>query len=246
MTKPALCLLIGCVGLAAQELQVISGQPKPDVDEQILQEKYHIAPTAEGLIGALQHQDRAVRQFAAMKLSIDGDKAAIRPILDALAVEKDDATRVTQAAAAARLESDEGFDALKNMCEDRSSSPVQRMLAAQTMVQVVGREECLSDVLEVLRPEDTAGEHFPAATMALNLLTYSGYKQIPPGQLDEVRVLCARYLKNENPGLRMLAGMCIRDQGGPWAISQLRAAIDAELAEGVRNSLEKDLLSVRQ
>lgn len=114
------------------------------------------------------------------------------------------------------------FDALKNMCEDRSSFPALRMGAAQTMVRIVGRDECLSDVLDMLRSGDAVEEGYSAVTVALNLLTYSGYKRIPPDQIDETRSLCARYLKNENPGLRMLAGMCIRD------------------------SLEKDLLSVRQ
>jgi hypothetical protein len=214
------------------------------MDEQTLRDKYHIAATEEGLIGALQHQEAAVRSFAAMKLAYDGDKAAIRPILDALAVEKAEGIRISQASAAAQLGSQEGFDALKNMCEDRSSSPALRMVAAQTMVQIVGREECLSDVLEVLRSADAPGEDYGAATIALNLLTHSGYKQIPPSQLDEIRDLCAMYLINPALGHRMEAGMCVRDQGGPWAISQLRAAIDAEPDEAVRNSLAKDLSSV--
>lgn len=244
MSKLWLYLVIGCTGLAAQV--VISGLPREDLDEKLLQEKYHIAPTEQGLIGALQHPSGSVRIFAAMKLALDGDKAAIRPILDALAVEKAESIRITQAAAAAELGSEEGSDFLKNMCGDRSSSPALRMRAAQTMVQVVGREECFSDVLDVLRSGDAVEEGDSAVTVALNLLTFSGYKHIPPSQLDETRLLCAGYLKNENPGLRMFAGMCIRDQGGPWAISQLRAAIAAEPAEAIRNSLEKDLLSVRQ
>src|ERR1700683_5037674 len=98
MIKAGLYLVIGCVGLTAQTLQM--NRQTPDMDERTLQEKYHIALTEEGLIGALQHQEAAVRTFAAMRLAYDGDKAAVRPILDALAVEKVDGDKIILATAA--------------------------------------------------------------------------------------------------------------------------------------------------
>jgi|SRR5579863_191230 len=243
MSKLTLYFVIGFAGLAAQTLQ--TNNQAPDVDERTLQDKYHIVPTEEGLIGALQHQEAAVRSFAAIKLAYDGDKAAIRPILDAMASEKIPGVKIGLATAAAQLGTDEGLNALKSMCEDRNWSPTARMIAAQSMILNVGRQECLSDILDVLRSADALPEGYPAATIALNLLAYNRFKKIPPSQLDEIRDLCAMYLKNRALGLRMAAGTCIRDQGGPWAISQLRAAIDAEPDEAVRDSLRKDLLSVR-
>jgi hypothetical protein len=39
----------------------------------------------------------------------------------------------------------------------------------------------------------------------------------------------------------MAAGMCIRDEGGPWAISELLGAIAQERDESVRSSLARDL-----
>ncbi len=244
MIKAGLYLVIGCVGLAAQTLQV--NRQTPDMDERTLQEKYHIAPTEEGLIGALQHQEAAVRSFAAIRLAYDGDKAAVRPILDALTVEKIEGVKIGLAAAAAQLGADEGLNALKSLCEDRSGSPTMRMIAAQSMILSLGRQECLSDILDVLRIADALPEGYPAASIALNLLAFNRFKQIPPSQLDQVRDVCATYLKNQVPGLRIAAGTCIRDQGGPRAITQLRAAIDAEQDQAVRESLEKDVLSVRQ
>src|ERR1700678_138324 len=119
-------------GADPQTLQV--NRQTPDMDERTLQEKYHIALTEEGLIGALQHQEPAVRSFVAMRLAYDGHKAAVRPILDALAVEKIDGNKMGLATAAAQLGSDEGLNALKSMCEDRSWSPTMRVLAAQSMV----------------------------------------------------------------------------------------------------------------
>lgn len=241
MMRAGLYLAIGCLGLAAQTLQV--NRQGPDMDERTLQEKYHIAPTEEGLIGALKHPEAAVRSFAAMWLAYHGDKAAVRPILDAMAVEKLEGDKIGLATAAAQLGSDEGLDALKNMCEDRSWSPTMRVVAAQSMVSFLHRQDCLSDVLEVLRSEP---DDHQASFGALNLLTYGWLKQIPPGQIDQVRDVCATYLKSQAPMLRIAAGACVRDQGGPFAVSQLRAAIDIEQDQAARESLQKDVLSVRQ
>jgi hypothetical protein len=193
------------------------------------------------LTGALQHQDAAVRNFAAMRLAYDGKKDATRPILDALAVEKIDGVRIIQATSAAQLGSAEGFNVLKSMCEDRSWSPTMRMVAAQNMIIFLRREDCLPDVLEVLRSA-LAPDDFSAPVIALNLLPR--FKQVSPGQLDEMREISALYLKSQQSAYRMLASQCTRDLGGPWAISQLRAAIDAEREEAVRDVMTRVLISI--
>ncbi len=241
MNMKWLYFVTGCVGLAAYTGQATAGPPVPDLDERTLQEQYHIAPTEEGLLGALQHQQSVVRNFAATKLADDGDKAAIRPILDALAVEMVDGVKINMATAAARLGAPEGFTALKSMCEDLSWSPALRMDAAQSMVLGLRRQECLSDILDVLQ---SAPDDIQAVSTALNLLPR--FKQISPSQLDELRDLSAGYLKSGQPALRITAGLCIRNLGGPWAISQLRGALDAERDEAVRSSIAKDLFSIRQ
>jgi hypothetical protein len=139
-------------------------RPVQDMDENTLQQKYHIASTEAGLTGALQHQDPSVRTFAAIKLATGEKKDAIRPILDALAREKINNVKIVQATSAAQLGSAEGFDALKSMCENRGWEPVMRMLAAQTMVSFLNREDCLSGILDALR--SAPGDH-QAAIMAL-------------------------------------------------------------------------------
>src|SRR5580704_8053631 len=176
MMKAGLYLVIGCVGLTEQTLQV--NRQTPDMDERTLQEKYHIALTEEGFIGALQHQDSAVRTFAAMRLAYDGDKAAVRPILDALKVEKIDGDRIILATAAAQLGSDEGLNTLKSMCEERSWSPTVRMIAAQSMILDLGRQECLFDIVEVLRSADASPDDYSAAIIALNVLAFNRFKQM--------------------------------------------------------------------
>lgn len=235
--------MIGCIGLAAQITQV---SHQPDTLEQALQEKHRIALTEEALLDALQHGQSEVRGPAAMELAARGDKDAIDPSLDALSAETLKGAKIDLATAAALLGSEEGLSALKGMCADRSWSPVLRMVAAQSMLLNAGREECLSDIIDVLGSADAALRDHAAAFTALNLLTFKRFKHISAGQLDRIRELSGSYLKSRAPDLRMAAGQCIRDVGGPWAISQLRTAIDAEQDESVRKSLAQDLLSVGQ
>src|SRR5690348_1283850 len=120
MKKHVLFLVAGCIVLTAQTPQAAfhaGGPPEQVFDVRTLQEKYHIAPTQESLIGALQHQELVVRRFAASWLGRHADKAAIRPILAALAAETDESDKIILATSAARLGAAEGFDALKAMCE---------------------------------------------------------------------------------------------------------------------------------
>ena len=53
MNRTVLYLAIGYTGGAAWIGQATAAAPVPDMDERTLQEKYHIAPTEAGLIGAL-------------------------------------------------------------------------------------------------------------------------------------------------------------------------------------------------
>ena len=134
MNKRWLYPAIGCLVFAALTSRATAGLPVQDLDERSLQDKYHIAPTEEGLIGALRHQNGVVRIFAAIRLADKGVKAAIGPVLDALAAETLEGNKIILASAAARLGSEEGFNALKSMCRDGSWSATLRMSAAQTMV----------------------------------------------------------------------------------------------------------------
>jgi HEAT repeat protein len=217
--------------------------PLPDSVEQTLA-IYHISPTKEGLLGALQHPQPAARAFAAGMLAKSEDKAAIPPILSALAAETDGPTKIGMATAVAKLGSAEGFKALKSMCGDRGWSPSLRMSAAQTMSVFLNSQECLSDVLEVLW---TPADHHDADMIALNILIQPGlFKQISPSQLDEIRNLSIVYLKSQTPNVRSAASSVISALGGPWAIAQLQAALDAEQDDSVRSWVAAELLFLRQ
>jgi len=260
-TKPQF-ILLGCiVGVVAHaaDQSAINGKGKPDMDERTLQEKYHIAPTKEGLLGALRHERPEVRTFAALKLATDGQKDAIPAILAAVEVEPLQGAKINLAISAALLGAEDGMNALKNMCGDPSLSPTFRMLAAQGMVGFFGGEfggepeplaqpalhACRASVLDVLRylGNNPRGD-LEGASMALNLLPR--FRQIPPTQLPEIRDIGITYLKSEVPLLRMAASQFIRKVGGDsWAVPELRRALSVESDRGVRETIEAELRSLR-
>jgi HEAT repeat protein len=258
MNTTQLYLLLGCaVGVIAHAAQTsaVDGKPVPDMDERVLQEKYHIVPNKEGLLGALRHERGEVRTFAALRLAADGQKDAIPPILAALTVETIEGVKINLAIAAAQLGAEDGMNALKSMCEDPSWSPGLRMIAAQGVICFFGGEAapssqtalqgCLASAWSVLRsPGDNPPGDNQAAVMAMNLV--ARIRQVPPTQRQEIRDIGAMYLRDQAPELRMAASRFIREMAGDsWAVSQLRAALDVEREEAIKMVIARDLAAIR-
>jgi hypothetical protein len=156
MTRKLFHLAFVCLaGMSLSSAQVPTGNNRPvvDVDERVLWEKYHIPLTKEGLLGALGHERSDVRSFAALKLAAGGQNDAITPILVALRTETVAGAAISMATAASQLDSDEGIQALKAMCENPNWQPSLRMLAAQSMMNLDGQtakyEGCLNGVVGV-------------------------------------------------------------------------------------------------
>ena len=232
-----LLLFIGAYMCCAQP-QASEGNPVPHLDERALQEKYHIAPTKEGLLAALHHERSDVRSFAAIKLASDQEKDAVPAILAALTAETVPGGKIILATAAAQLGSDEAFEALTQMCDDPSWSPVLRMSAAQSMLGNLGREGCLVGILAVLR---SPGDDFQAPMMALTLLPR--FKNVPPSEREQIKGFAAMYLRNRNGVLRMTAAHLMRELGDSWAISELQTALAAESDESVQHVIAYELRS---
>jgi HEAT repeat protein len=208
------------------------------MDERLLQEKYHIAPTKEGLISAVRHPNADLRSFAALKLAADRQKDVIPALLDALASEAFPGTRVNLASAAAKLGSEDGVVALEGMCQQSAWSPVLRMIAARAMLDV-GREECLDGVLTVLRsPTDVQDSVF-----GLNLLPR--FHHLSPAQLGDVRSLIAASLKSPFAPVRMEASYALNELGGAWATEELQGALAVEQEEAVSNFMAATLKSMQ-
>lgn len=228
----------GMASTCQAQSHAADSRPVPDVDDSVLQKEYHIAPTASGWMGALQHERSDVRAFAALRLAATGSKEAVPSILAAMATEPVAGTRMSLAAAAAKLGSGEGVASLERMCRDPSWSPSLRMTAAYTMLGVVGVEGCLGEVLEVLRdrPEDQA------TVQALNLVPR--FQHLTAAQVTQTRSLLAASLASESAAIRTGASYALGQTGGAWAADQLRSAIKVEADDTVRRIMAADLAHV--
>jgi hypothetical protein len=168
--RTLICVLIGIACGAASlwpaQSREVEGNPVPDMDDHTLWAKYHIPPTTDAWMGALRHERAEVRVLAAMRLASVGYKEAVPSILAAMSSDPLPGARVNQAAAAARLGSQDGVAALERMCQNSGWSPGMRMMAAYTAL-IVGSEGCLGEVLDVLRSR----EDDPATSQALHLIT---------------------------------------------------------------------------
>jgi HEAT repeat protein len=238
MKTKTMYLLLGCVVGAiahAAPMRAIDGTPMPDMNERILQEKYHIASTKDGLVAALGHPSSDVRSFAALKLAIDGQKDTTPAILSALAVEALQGVQINLALAAAQLGAEGGTLALRGMCENVSWSGGLKMAAAQAMLSL-NREDCLADVLGVLR---SAADDQQAVTQALNLLPR--FKHVPDQDLQEMKDLIAMHLKSNSLAARIAAVHTIKEIGDGSAVEQLRGALAVELDDTARRVILADL-----
>jgi hypothetical protein len=258
MKTKSLYLLLGCAGgliTHAAQTTAVNGEPVPDMNERTLEQKYHITPNKEGLLGALRHERGEVRSFAASKLANDGHKDAIPSILAALAVEPVEGVKINLAIDAGRLGAEDGMKALKSMCEDQNWSPGLRMSAAQGALIFFGSETmpssqtalqgCLASAWDVLRSpgESPPGDH-QAALMAMNLV--ARFRQIRPTQLQVIRDIGVMYFREAAPDLRIAASHFIREMAGDaWAVAQLRAALVVEPEEAVRRYIATELSAIR-
>jgi HEAT repeat protein len=200
---------------------------------------HHIALTKDALLAALHHPDSSVRSASALLLAVNGEKDAIPSILEALATETFPGARIHLAYAAAKLGGDEGVAALKSMCGDRSWSAVLRMSAAWAML-VAGREDCLSNVLDVIRFHDDG----QATSQALNLLTC--FKHAPVREMQEVRNLVRMSLRSTDPDVRMKASYVLRKWGDSSAMEDVRSALAVEHDETAREVLARDLKALQE
>lgn len=246
MRKNALGLALACALLGVVRVSPVraaNGPPVFDVDEHTLQEKYNIPPTKEGLLMALRHSRPDVRMFAALKLAWDGQKDAIPSILAALAVDPVPNVKVSMAFAAAKLGSEDGLAALRSMCHGRTSPSYLRMDAAGAMLDLE-RNDCLTDVLEVMRSTEGSDsvEENQAVLQAVSLIPR--FKSLTLEQLGQVRSIVPAFLRSSFPWMRATVCSTLRMMGGPWAAEQLRTALAAETDDNVRRAIKSSLAAM--
>ena len=196
------------VGICQSQSGTTNSRVQPDADDRLLAERYHIAPTKEGLMGALEYPAPEVREYAAIRLAEMGSKEAVPAILSVLSREELPGARIIIASAAFQLGAQEGLAALTAMCQNANWSPVFRMLAATQMMNQ-GREECLVDVLSVLR----SGEDHEGTVLALNLIPR--FKQLSAANAAEARNLLSQSIASRSPAIRQQTSYALSLIRGP-------------------------------
>jgi HEAT repeat protein len=191
----------------------------------------------------LRHPDPGVRGFGAGRLAAHGERDAIPAILAAMAIEPVPGVQNMMAAAAAQLGSDDGVGALRSRCRNRGWDPILRMAAARYMLDL-GRNDCLGDVLDVLRSTETSQsvEDNQVVLQALSLIPQ--FKSVTPDELREIRTIVPVYFQSKFPWVRATLVSTLRQIGDPWAAEQLRNALTAEQEAYVRASIKSALAAI--
>lgn len=205
--------------------------------EMILEQKYHTPLTKDALVAALRDNLPDVRGAAAARLAFSGEKDTVPSILAALAIEST-STKILLAYSAAELGSQEGFAALRGMCRDSGWSSIDRMQAANMMVGLKN-EDCLADVLNVLRSNDSNDAVNDAADMAISILLQ--HKHIPAEELPAIRGLAQVFLKSENPSIRAGSSDLLEKYGDRLSAECLRVALAVEKDEAVQKGMTEAL-----
>jgi HEAT repeat protein len=205
----------------------------------ILEQKYHTPLTKDALVAALRDNLPVVRGAAAARLAFSKEKDTVPSILAALAIESSTSIKILFASSAAKLGAQEGFAALRGMCRDSGWSSIDRMQAANMMVSLKN-EDCLADVLNVLRSHDNDDAVNDAANMAISVLLQ--HKHIPAEELPAIRGLAQVFLRSENPSIRGGASDLLEKYGDSLSADYLRSALAVEQDEAVRKAMAEALL----
>jgi HEAT repeat protein len=238
-TNPiATLVLLALVALATQPA-ASAGIPISDSDE-LLIKKYHLPLTKGALFSALHDADPGIRAQAAAKLAERGEKDALMPILNALASESYPGAKIHMALIVARLGDPAGINALKGLCGDAALSSVLRMSAAQALDDL-GRENCLPDILGVLRSPDD----LQATDMALNSLIYH-HENASPAQLQEIRHLVPIFLNDGNVVVRMKASGVLGKFGDYSSVLDLRNALAREESDSGQTAMHNALQALEK
>jgi HEAT repeat protein len=223
--------------VAQYHIPVAEGQPET-TKEQL--KRHHVALTEQGLIKALGSREAEVRELAAQALSEDGYKDAVPSIEQALLAETVPGNRVNIALSLAKLGDPVGRELLKSTCDNDTEPAHIRTLAAVDM-SYLHDESCATAVFDVLK--STSPDDVGAREQALSLLP--GLKELKKQNAQRILDAAAKALRDDAPGVRMIASSTLSSLGDPSAIPYLRSALDKEQDEGCRLQLSVDLAKLQ-
>ncbi len=218
----------------------------PIVDgEQAFLARYGILPSKYSLFAALHDPDFEVRGFAASKLAAMGQNDALPFIMALAANETSPPRRLILLYPAAQLGSEEAVATLEGMCHDAGLGPSFRISAASVML-FLARENCLDDVVDVLRTHfgPHSGEGQVALLGALTLLPT--FRHFSPADLAEIRRLTSPLLKSERMMVRVYASGLLGKLGDASSAEDLRTSLAGETDETARKAMTSALASLQR
>jgi hypothetical protein len=197
--------------------------------------------TEPALISALRNPDPEVRSLAAMKLGEDHDSDAVPAVETALADEKVLKARIEISMALWSLHDPKGAASLREMCEDASLS-IRTIVDVVQDLDVIGESSApcagrLTSFLETHKDTDSR-------SIALSALP-AVIRWAPKAQAARLTELVQAMLADNDPVVRMESGHLLAQIGSPSSAVALRDAIDRESDNGVRSSLQRDLLKLQ-
>ena len=119
-------------------------------------------------------------------------------------------------------------------------------MSAASVMLFLARENCLGDVVDVLRTHygPHSGEGQEALIGALSLLP--SFRHVPPADLAEIRRLASRLLKSDRMMVRVYASGLLGKLGDASSSAKdLRTALAAETDETARRAMTSALASLQ-
>jgi HEAT repeat protein len=190
--------------------------------------RHSIPLTETALIAALKDSDGEVRSLAAAELAAMDDHPALPAISRAVDDERDPQVLVNLAGAASWLGSRHSLDQLQQVCQN-SNMPSGVRLDAARYVSHRQLPGCFSAIEQIERTEQDASVRVLAVQAA------ASYQ----GQEDRAEALDASALADLDPTVRIAAADALRALHAAGATGALRAALQAEGDDTVREHLRE-------
>ena len=199
--------------------------------------RHHIELIKPALIEALRNPDGEVRGLAAWQLLEMKAEDSLPQILQAVRDERDGATKVSLASAAAYLGAKEGTTALEGICHDSSEHDWVRTDAARHLFDL-GDRACLPDLWKLMESGNVSYTRVAAISLVSQLhdRTASESAQVERSTLEA--------LDDSNAYLRGYAAVMLGNLRDTTAIPYLRMAIQVEKEDTIKSQMETSLRSL--
>lgn len=199
--------------------------------------RHHIELTEPALIEALRNPDGEVRGLAAWQLFEMKADDSLPQILQAMRDERDGATKVNLASAAAYLGGKDGTVALEGICHDSSEHDWVRTDAARHLFDLNDRA-CLPDLWKLMESGNESDTRIAAINLVFQL------KDRTASESAQIERLTLEALDDRDTHLRLYAVITLGDLRDTTAIPYLRMAIQVEKEDIIRSQMETSLRSL--